>query len=201
MLVPCGVKVPCTVPRGKGAERPLTYPVRTGKERPMNGILKRLVGVLVLILILISSTTSGATDVASDKKATFSAPGISEELAPPLASSLKDYNLAIFARGMWLVLRYDAQARSLVATGSDKDGAALWYARSVDVSEDTSLDTFTLKAMAVLKLGSATWVDWQQFQIVIDSSNHATITKTNPNGTKVYKGKAIRIKTYTGSDG
>ena len=167
----------------------------------MNAMLRRFAGMFVLSLILISSTTSLAMDVASDKKAATSTPWISEEQAPLPASSLKDYNLVIFARSMWLVLRYDAQARSLVATGSDKDGAALWYARSVDVSEDTSLDTLTLKAVAVLKFGSTAWVDWQQFQIEIDSSSHATITKTNPNGTTVYKGKAAKIKTYAGSDG
>jgi hypothetical protein len=171
------------------------------KERSMNTTLKRFAGIFVLSLILISSTTSLAMDVASDKKGTISTPGVSEEQIPPSTSSLKDYNLAIFARSMWLVLRYDAQAKSLVVTGSDQDGAALWYARSVDVSEDPSVETLTLKALAVLKFGSTAWVDWQQFQIVIDGTNHATITKTNPNGTNVYKGKAVRIKTYANSDG
>jgi hypothetical protein len=48
----------------------------------------------------------------------------------------------------------------------------------------------------VLKFGKPVWVDWQQFEITIDSSNHARIIKTNPNGEAVYNGRTVRIKTF-----
>jgi hypothetical protein len=98
---------------------------------------------------------------------------------------------------MWLVIRYDAQANSLVATGSDKDGAALWYARSVSVREVVEEGKLILNAVAVLKSGKPkTWSEWEQFSIEIDKSQSARITKTNPNGTRVYKGRAVAVHTY-----
>ncbi len=97
---------------------------------------------------------------------------------------------------MWPVVRYDAQAKSLIAAGSDMDGPVLWSATTVKVHHDEQEETLNLRARAIKNAGPAKWVDWQDFKIVIDSSNRATITKTNPVGKFVYQGRAVKISTF-----
>lgn len=160
----------------------------------MNGVTKEFSRAFILSVILLGIAISTAFGDVSDKKHPTRG---TTQLQASNPETLSGHNLAIYASGMWLVLRYDAQSNSLIAAGSDRDGPALWHAKSVRVSRDYSSGTLTIEALAVLKLGGAgMWVDWQQFEIVIDSSNRAKITKTNPNGTRVYKGKAVRIKTF-----
>jgi hypothetical protein len=165
----------------------------------MNAVSECFVKMFLGMALIFSISSSAMGDV-SDKKETFSAPGMTERQALSVSLSLRNQNLVIYASGMWLVVRYDGQAKSLVATGSDRTGAVLWFAQTVQLSEDAVDDTLTIKAVAVRKFGKPVWVDWQQFEITINSSNSARIVKTNPNGEWVYKGRAVRIKTFVDSN-
>jgi hypothetical protein len=168
----------------------------------MNTASRCFARMFILGMTLIIGITSSAMGDVSDKKETLATPGMTEKQVLSVTLSLRNQNLVIYASSMWLAILYDGQAKSLIATGSDRDGAVLWFARTVQLSEDAVEDTLTIKAVAVRKFGKPVWVDWQQFEITIDSSNHARIVKTNPNGEWVYKGRAVRIKTYAGdSDG
>jgi hypothetical protein len=162
----------------------------------MSITFKSIAKMFILCMTLIIGITSSAMGDVSDKKESPATLDKTDQRALSVTLSLRDQNLAIYASGMWLVVRYDGQAKSLVATGSDRDGAVLWFAKTVQLSEDAVEDTLTIKAVAVLKFGKPVWVDWQQFEITIDSSNHARIIKTNPNGETVYNGRAVRIKTF-----
>jgi hypothetical protein len=161
----------------------------------MNAVFKCFMKMSLGMALIFSLSSSAMGDV-SDKKEIFSAPGMTEKQALSVSLSLRNQNLVIYASGMWLVARYDGQAKSLIATGSDRDGAVIWFAKTVQLSEDAVEDTLTIKAVAVRKFGKPVWVDWQQFEITIDSTNRAQIIKTNPNGEWVYKGRAVRIKTF-----
>ncbi|MEN6466480.1 MAG: hypothetical protein ABFD62_15005 [Syntrophaceae bacterium] len=152
---------------------------------------RNIPGVLVIFSLLWTCAA-----VAAEKYPELNSTRVKKLDATVVPSPFRNMNLAIYARDMWVVVRYDAQANSMIASGSDGDGPVLWSTKKVNVAED-NVEGLTLKARTVLRLGGSSWVDWQDFTIYVDGAGNATITKANPTGTFTYKGKAIPIKTLS----
>jgi hypothetical protein len=143
--------------------------------------------VLVLGVALVGAAPADARDSNVYKKN-----GAAAQPSKVGAKLATDWNLVIWASSMWVVLRYDAEANTLIASASDAEGPALWYDPAPIVVGNT------ISARADLSLGDpAAWVDSLFYDIVIRGGTAYVYESTSDDPVVfLYRGRAAKLVTF-----